>query len=163
MVITNITIDIVIIISIIMNTTIMSAKLSNKSLRKKQYVSYIERRIDRKIPVSYLDKKQVIKVAKYVGFYHEIESNENIDDNRKVGGKIKLKKNKKRIVGKGISEEPKKIIFGKFSVNMDKLKNNILYVQYTSCRGTVPSLRHERISDDVKSVITDILDRKSVV
>ena len=43
---------------------------------------------------------------------------------------------------------------------MDKLKNNILSVQYTSCRGTVPSLKLERISDDAKSVITDILENQ---
>ena len=43
---------------------------------------------------------------------------------------------------------------------MDKLNKNILCVKYTSCRAMVPSLKPEKISDDVKSVILDILDKK---
>ena len=48
----------------------------------------------------------------------------------------------------------------KFSVNIDKLKKNILNVQYISCRGSVPNLKNERISDDVKAVILDIVEDK---
>ena len=43
---------------------------------------------------------------------------------------------------------------------MDKLKKNILSVKYTSCRAMVPSLKPEKISDDVKEVILDILEEK---
>ena len=135
----------------------LSEKLKNKSIKKSQYIGYIERRIDRNIP-NYLTKKEVMKIAMYVGYSYEIDSIENPDENRKVsGGKMKKKK---RIVGKGISQHPKKIVVNKFSVNMEKLKNNILSVQYTSCRGSVPSMKIERISNDVKSVITDILENQ---
>ena len=135
----------------------LSYKLKNKSIKKSQYIGYIERRIDRNIP-SYLTKKEVMKIAMYVGYSYEIDSIENPDENRKVsGGKMKKKK---RIVGKGISQHPKKIVVNKFSVNMEKLKNNILNVQYTSCRGSVPSMKIERISDDVKSVLMDILENQ---
>ena len=134
----------------------LSDKLKNKSIKKSQYIGYIERRIDRNIP-NYLTKKEVMKIAMYVGYSYEIDSIENPDENKKVsGGKMK----KKRIVGKGISQEPKKIVVNKFSVNMEKLKNNILNVQYTSCRGSVPSMKIERISDDVKSVLMDILENQ---
>ena len=43
---------------------------------------------------------------------------------------------------------------------MDKLNKNILSVKYTSCRAMVPSLKIEKISDDVKSVVIDILEKK---
>ena len=101
-----------------------------------------------------------MKIAMYVGYSYEIVSIENPDENRKVsGGKLK----KKRLVGKGISQHPKKIVVNKFTVNIDKLKNNILNVKYTSCRGSVPSMKIERISDDVKSVLTDILENQYTI
>ena len=43
---------------------------------------------------------------------------------------------------------------------MDKLNKNILSVKYTSCRAMVPSLKIEKISDAVKSVVIDILEKK---
>ena len=95
----------------------LSEKLKNKSLKKSNYIGFIERMIDRKVPSNY-SKKEIMKIAMYVGYSYEIDSIENPDDlqNRKMGGKIKRKK---RIVGKGILEEPKKINIGKFSINID--------------------------------------------
>ena len=69
------------------------------------------------------------------------------------------KMNKKKIVGKGKTES-KTIEVNKFTVDMEKLNKNILSVKYTSCRAIVPSLKPEKISDDVKSVILDILEKK---
>ena len=69
------------------------------------------------------------------------------------------KMNKKKIFGKG-KTEPKTIIVNKFTIDMEKLNKNILSVNYTSCRSMVPSLKPEKISDDVKSVILDILEKK---
>lgn len=43
---------------------------------------------------------------------------------------------------------------------MDKLRINILSVKYKSCRVVVPSLKPQRISDDVKAVIMDTLINK---
>ena len=68
-------------------------------------------------------------------------------------------KNKRKIVGKGISE-PNKIFINKFTIDVEKLKRNILNVKYTSCRGSVPNMKIERISEDVKSVLLDILQNK---
>ena len=68
-------------------------------------------------------------------------------------------KKKRKIIGRGISE-PNKVFINKFTVDLEKLKRNILNVKYTSCRGSVPSMKIERISEDVKSVLMDILQNK---
>ena len=65
---------------------------------------------------------------------------------------------KKKIFGKGIEQKKWKWI--KFTIDMDELNKNILSVKYTSCRAMVPSLKIEKISDDVKSVVIDILEKK---
>ena len=65
----------------------------------------------------------------------------------------------RKIVGKGITE-PNKIFINKFTVDLEKLKKNILNVKYTSCRGSVPNMKIERVSEDVKSVLMDILQNK---
>ena len=60
---------------------------------------------------------------------------------------------------RGISE-PNKLFINKFTVDLEKLKRNILNVKYTSCRGSVPNMKIERVSEDVKSVLMDILQNK---
>ena len=47
-----------------------------------------------------------------------------------------------------------------FTIDMDKLNKYILSVKYTSCRAMVSSLKPEKISDDVKAVILDVLEKK---
>ena len=86
--------------------------------------------------------------------------NEDLENVKKSGGKLKVKgKNKRKIVGKGISE-PKKIFINKFTIDVEKLEKNILNVKYTSCRGSLPNMKVERVSEDVKSVLMDILRNK---
>ena len=118
---------------------------------------YIFKRSGRNIKKS--TKKSILEeVALEVGLQYKIYwFNEA---NLKTGKGIELKKmgKKKKIFGKGI--ELKKMEVNKFTIDMDKLKKNILNVKYTSCRAMVPSLKPEKISDDVKSVILDILDKK---
>jgi hypothetical protein len=43
---------------------------------------------------------------------------------------------------------------------MEKLRRNILTVTYSSCRASLPSLKRENISNDVKNIITDIIKDK---
>ena len=49
---------------------------------------------------------------------------------------------------------------GKFTLDMDKLKRNILSVTYASCRAVIPSLKKEHVSNDVKDMIMDIVENK---
>jgi hypothetical protein len=49
---------------------------------------------------------------------------------------------------------------GKFTIDMQKLRRNILSVTYSSCRASIPSLKVEHISNDVKNIITDIVEEK---
>jgi hypothetical protein len=49
---------------------------------------------------------------------------------------------------------------GKLTLDMDKLKRNVLSVTYSSCRAQIPSLRNEHVSNDVKNIITDIMNEK---
>ncbi len=48
----------------------------------------------------------------------------------------------------------------KFTLDLDKLKRNILSVTYSSCRAVIPSLKKEHVSNDVKNMITDIINEK---
>ena len=142
----------------------VSDKLKDKKIRKSDYISYIERRIDRNIISSKYTRPQLKKVAIDIGFLHlkywsENFENEDLENVKKSGGKLVKGKKKRKIVGKGISE-PNKVFINKFTVDLEKLKKNILNVKYTSCRGSVPSMKIERISEDVKSVLMDILQNK---
>jgi hypothetical protein len=72
---------------------------------------------------------------------------------------------RKKIEGRGIeklSRNPDKVELnnGKFIIDMEKLRRNILSVTYASCRATIPSLKKENISNDVKNIITDIIEGK---
>jgi len=69
---------------------------------------------------------------------------------------------KKRIIkGKGLvtkTSSKRLLNGGKFQIDMEKLNNNILSIKYTKNNATIPALRPERISNDVKALIKDILD-----
>ena len=122
---------------------------------------YIFKRSGRNIKKS--TKKSTLEdVALEVGLQYKIYWSNYEDKNKgnlKTGNGLKVKKTgKEKIFGKGI--ESKKMEVNKFTIDMDKLNKNILSVKYTSCRAMVPSLKPEKISDDVKAVILDILEKK---
>ena len=73
----------------------------------------------------------------------------------------------RKIFGKGLempklSRNPDRVELnnGKFTIDMEKLRRNILSVTYSSCRATIPSLKKEHISNDTKNIITDIIGGK---
>ena len=70
-----------------------------------------------------------------------------------------MRQKKKRYFGSGLKDD-RKFEIGKIYIDLGKLHNNILNVKYTSCRGSVPNIKVERISDDVKDVILDIIGNK---
>ena len=49
---------------------------------------------------------------------------------------------------------------GKFAINLEKLRRNILHVYYASSRASIPQLKRESISNDVKNILLDILHGK---
>ena len=68
---------------------------------------------------------------------------------------------RKKRFGRGMlprNPRKKELNDGKFILDMDKLKNNILSVSYASCRAIIPSLKKEHVSNDVKNIITDIVN-----
>jgi hypothetical protein len=72
---------------------------------------------------------------------------------------------RKKISGRGMpllprSVNKKSLNNGKFTLDMDKLKRNILHVTYSSCRAVIPQLKAEHVSNDVKNMILDIVDDK---
>jgi len=67
----------------------------------------------------------------------------------------------KRVIhGRGATSRPsRQLINGeKFYIDVAKLQQNILSVKYAKNNATIPSLRPERITNDVKAVIKDIID-----
>lgn len=68
----------------------------------------------------------------------------------------------RKLVGRGIGlERPVHREFGNFLIDMPHLEKNILYVKHQS-GNRVNRIPKARISDDVKALIQDILERKSV-
>ena len=70
-----------------------------------------------------------------------------------------FKKKKERFFGKVI-QDTSKFEIGKFYIDLGKLNENVLNVKYKSCRGSVPNIKVERISNDVRNVILDIIENK---
>ena len=107
----------------------VSDKLKDKKIRKSDYISYIERRIDRNIISSKYTRPQLKKIAIDVGFLHlkywsDNVGNEDLENVKKSGGKLVKGKNKRKIIGRGILE-PNKLFINKFTVDLEKLKRNI--------------------------------------
>jgi hypothetical protein len=68
---------------------------------------------------------------------------------------------RRKIEGRGLSNPDKfELNNGKFGLDMQKLRRNILSITYSSCRASIPSLKRENISNDVKNIITDIVQDK---
>ena len=132
---------------------------------KSQLITYIYKRTDRSFSSS-LQKAKIFKIAQYVG-YVSISPQETYDEeeedkeNLQEGGRLFVQKTKKknRFFGRGLTDD-KKFEIGKFYIDLGKLHNNILNVKYTSCRGSVPNIKVERISNGVKDVILDIIGNK---
>jgi len=86
-------------------------------------------------------------------------------------GKVKgfglKKQNRRRIVGRGASDEDtepevdvtRKEFNGKF-IDLRKLKDNILTIKYCKTNAYVPTVKAQHISNDVKEVITDLISDK---
>ena len=136
-------------------------ELSKKN--KTELVKHIYQRTERTISNSNLQKPKLFRVAKYLGYLTiKIQSeeglkSENIDEETESYDNMRQKK--KRYFGSGLKDD-RKFETGKFYIDLGKLHNNILNVKYTSCRGSVPNIKAERISDDVKDVILDIIGNK---
>jgi hypothetical protein len=72
---------------------------------------------------------------------------------------------RRKIEGRGIEKlsrnaDKVELNNGKFVIDMEKLRRNILSVRYSSCRAIIPSIKKENISNDVKNIITDIVQEK---
>jgi hypothetical protein len=120
---------------------------------KRELYFYISTLIDGKIPTKF-NKNQLKDIAFKLRYKDELA-------NLVEGNGMRRKK----IEGRGIeklSRNPDKVELnnGKFIIDMEKLRKNILSVTYSSCRATVPSLKKENISNDVKNIITDIIEGK---
>ena len=136
-------------------------ELSKKN--KTELVKYIYQRTERTISNSNLQKPKLFKVAKYLGYLTiKIQSEEGLkseDIDEETESYDNMRQKRKRVFGRGFTDD-KKFEIGKFYIDLGKLKNNILNVKYTSCRGSVPNIKVERISNDVKDVILDIIGNK---
>ncbi len=125
------------------------------SLKDRRALSlYINSMIEGSVPQR-INKDQLKEIVLKLKYKEEIE-------NSKLEG---YGLRRRKIVGRGlpkISRNPDKLELanGKFTIHLDKLRRNILSVTYSSCRASIPSLKKEHISNDVKNVITDIVEGK---
>ena len=122
-----------------------------ESLRTKKILSdYIDREItSSRVPSKY-NKTELQEIVFKIAYRNYMAGNG-------------LRK-RRQIIGRGSplpsSRNIDKKEIGKFTVDLDKLKQNILNVKYSSCRGSVAGLKVERVSDDVKNVVMDIVHDK---
>lgn len=131
------------------------AERFSSSLRTKQEMAnYIQTMIEGTVPVKYT-KNELEVIVLNLKYRDEIE-------NQQTEGYGMRKK----IYGRGfqpkLSRNPEKFGLnnGKFTIDLGKLRRNILSVSYSSCRAVIPSLKKEHISNDVKNMITDIIEDK---
>jgi hypothetical protein len=129
----------------------------------KQLKDYIKGITSKPIPASY-DRRDLINIAIKVGYENET--------NTKTGSGIGLRK--RIITGRGsptresenesdseVSSGKKMFLNnGKFAISLEKLRRNILHVVYASSRASIPQLKRESISNDVKNILLDILHGK---
>ena len=126
----------------------------NRLKDKRGLSDYINTMIDGSVPQKY-NKTQLKEIALKLRF------TESIKDSKKIEGNGV---NRRKIFGRGVepklSRNPDKKTFdnGKFTIDLEKLRRNILSVTYSSCRAIIPSLKKEHVSNDVKNIITDIID-----
>ena len=122
-----------------------------ESLRTKKILSdYIDREItSSRVPSKY-NKTELQEIVFKIAYRNYMAGNG-------------LRK-RRQIIGRGsplpTSRNLDKKDIGKFTIDLDKLKQNILNVKYSSCRGSVAGLKVERVSDDVKNVVMDIVHDK---
>jgi hypothetical protein len=115
----------------------------------KYFIQYIKLHIDGAVPPR-LNRPQLTDIAFKLKYREEIS---------------KTGKGMRQIEGRGIeklAKNPDKIELnnGKFILDMEKLNRNILSVTYASCRASLPSLKREHVSNDVKNIIKDIVENK---
>jgi hypothetical protein len=128
-------------------------KYSNRFKDKRGLSSYIDSMISGNVPQKY-NKTQLQEIALKLRYKELLEDSVE-------GNGVKRRK----MYGRGMPLLPrnpskKSLNNGKFTLDMDKLKRNILHVTYASCRAVIPSLKKEHVSNDVKNMIIDIVEGK---
>ena len=137
-------------------SALREAQRFSSSLKTKQEMTnYIQSIIEGTVPAKYT-KNDLEVIVLNLKYREEIE-------NQQIEGYGMRKK----IYGRGLLQpklsrntEKLKLNNGKFTIDLAKLRRNILSVSYSSCRAVIPSLKKEHISNDVKNMITDIIEDK---
>jgi hypothetical protein len=132
------------------NAFINAEKYSNSFKDKRGLSSYVDSLISGSVPQKY-NKAQLQEIV-FKLRYKELLSIEGNGMRRKISGRGMP------ILPRNTSK--KTLNDGKFTLDLDKLKRNILSVTYSSCRAVIPSLKKEHVSNDVKNMILDIIDEK---
>jgi hypothetical protein len=136
------------------NQALLAAeKYSNSFKDKRGLSSYIDSIISGNVPQKY-NKTQLQEIALKLRYKELLEDSVE-------GNGVKRRK----MYGRGMPLLPrnpskKTLNDGKFTLDLDKLKRNILSVTYSSCRAVIPSLKKEHVSNDVKNMILDIVEGK---
>jgi hypothetical protein len=132
----------------------IDAKKYPNQLKDKRGLSfYIDSRITGKINSDKFNKPQLQEIVFKLRYKELVE--ESISGNGL----------RKKTYGRGMPLLPsypdkKSLNNGKFILDLEKLKRNILSVTYASCRAIIPSLKKEHVSNDVKNMIMDIVEDK---
>jgi hypothetical protein len=119
---------------------------------KRGLSSYIDTMISGNVPQKY-NKTQLQEIV------FKLRYKELLDNSIEGNGM------RRKISGRGMpilprNPDKKTLNNGKFTLDLDKLKRNILSVTYSSCRAVIPSLKKEHVSNDVKNMILDIVEGK---
>jgi hypothetical protein len=131
------------------NATIYISSLKDK----RELTNFISTLIEGTVPKKF-SKGQLKDIAFKLRYRDEIDNN--------IEGKgIR----RRRIEGRGIEKlsrnvDKVELNNGKFVIDMEKLRKNVLSVSYSSCRAILPSLKKENVSNDVKNIIKDIVEGK---
>jgi hypothetical protein len=92
-----------------------------------------------------------------IDIYTKVKYNALLQESVEGKGLKRRKISGKSMTPKSRNPDKYELNNGKFTLDLDKLKHNILSVSYSSCRASIPNLKKELISNDVKDIITDII------
>ena len=132
-----------------------------KGMKVDDLKTYIKGITGKPVPKAY-DRGDLLNIATVVGYEQGGEKTGSGLRRRLIRGRG----SPERVDSDSEDEEEKmdkKMMYlngHKFAINLEKLRRNVLHVYYVSSRASIPALKREAISTDVRDVLLDILSDK---
>ena len=134
-----------------------------KYLKVRDLKTYIKNITGKPVPAAY-DRTDLIKIATVLGYEKtvSIRTGSGLRRRRIIRGRGSPERVDSDSEDEEEKMDKKKMLLNndKFGISLEKLRRNVLHVYYVSSRASIPALKRENITNDVKDVLLDILSDK---